>query len=193
MSAPIQAGTACADFRHKLFPDGVIETKRLILAPLEPSDAFTLVILTNDPLVAHGSSTLPQPFTLDDARALIALPRDGGGCFAAVRLRDGKQTIGCAGVLIHDRARGLDDLELGFWLGAPHHGHHYGAEAAEAMLLAAHAAFPKSRIVVECPRVNGASWRLLRRLGFEPGAGRGVRQNAELLAWRAEEAVAEAR
>ncbi|MCW2275962.1 GNAT family N-acetyltransferase [Rhodoblastus acidophilus] len=188
MSAPKDPGTARADVRQELFPDGFGQTERLLLEPLQPADAFGLVILTNDPLVAHGASTLPQPFTIDDARALIALPRIGGGCFAALRLREGGEMIGCAGVLVREPDRGdCGDLELGFWLGAPHHGRHYGAEAAQAMLELAHRAFPRARIVVECPPENAASWRLLRRMGFEPGAGKGNRKNAELLAWRARE------
>jgi RimJ/RimL family protein N-acetyltransferase len=184
-----------ADFRHELFPDGSSRTERLLIEPLQAADAFVLTILTNDPLVAHGASTLPQPFTIDDAHALIALPRRGGGCFAALRARNSGVMIGCAGVLARnpawDPARvpgrgGTGDLELGFWLGAPYHGRHYGAEAAEAMLRLARGAFPRSRIVAECPRENTASWRLLRRLGFSPGAGRAARPGAELLLWRAE-------
>jgi RimJ/RimL family protein N-acetyltransferase len=187
MRAPKDAGAARADFRKRLFPDGFGQTERLLLEPLQLADAFGLVILTNDPLVAHGASTLPQPFTMADARALIALPRVGGGCFAALRVRDNREMIGCAGVIAREPDRGdLGDLELGFWLGAPHHGRHYGAEAAQAMLELVHEAFPRARIVVECPPENTASWRLLRRMGFEPGAGKGNRKNAELLAWRAE-------
>jgi RimJ/RimL family protein N-acetyltransferase len=187
MHAPNEAGPPFADFRRELFPDGFSQTERLLIEPLQASDAFVLTILTNDPLVAHGASTLPQPFTLGDAHALIALPLYGGGCFAALRARNGGAMIGCAGVLVRNPAKGeAGDLELGFWLGAPYHGRNYGAEAAEAMLRLAHKAFPKARIVAECPRENNVSWRLLRRLGFSPGAGRGVRQGAELLAWRAE-------
>jgi len=177
---------ARVDFLSKLFPDGSFKTERLLLEPLQSSDAYGLVILTNDPLVAYGASTLPQPFTLDDARALIALPASGSGCFAALRALEGGQTIGCAGVLARTPELGdAGDLELGFWLGAPHHGRRYGAEAAHAMLERAKTAFPQARIVVECPRENAASWNLLRRLGFQPGAGHGARQNAELLVWRA--------
>ena len=176
-----------ADFRQELFPDGCSRTERLLIEPLQAADAFVLTILTNDPLVAHGASTLPQPFTINDAHALIALPRRGGGCFAALRARNSGVMIGCAGILARNPARGdADDLELGFWLGAPYHGRHYGAEAAEAMLRLARRAFPRTRIVAECPRENTASWRLLRRLGFTPGAGHAARPGAELLLWRAE-------
>lgn len=177
---------APVDFRSRLFPDGGFKTERLLMEPLQHSDAYRLVMLTNDPLVANGASMLPQPFTLDDARALIALPASGGGCFAALRTLEGGEMIGCAGVFARAPASGdAGDLELGFWLGAPHHGRRYGAEAARAMLERAVSAFPQARIVVECPRENAASWHLLGRLGFEPGLGHGARQNAELLVWRA--------
>ncbi|MBB4198385.1 hypothetical protein CCR94_22475 [Rhodoblastus sphagnicola] len=186
MSAPKDAGAGRSDFRSKLFPNGYSRSARLLLEPLQASDAYGLIILTNDPLVAHGASTLPQPFTMDDARELIALPHHDGGCFAALRLHEGGEMIGCAGIVAREPEKGdVGDLELGFWLGAPYHGHRYGAEAAQTMLELAQRAFPQARIVVECPRVNGASWRLLQRLGFAPGAGRGNRMNAELLAWRA--------
>jgi RimJ/RimL family protein N-acetyltransferase len=195
------AGGGRVDFRQKLFPEGFALTARLRLVPLQAADAFPLICLTNDPLVAHGYSLLKQPFTHDDAAKLVALPREGRGCFAALRIqgkcaRDaGGEMIGCAGVLARDSegeardSKEVRDLEIGFWLGAPYHGRHYGAEAAGAMLDLARKAFPKARIVAECPRENTASWHLLGRLGFAPGAGPGLREGAELLSWRAEAPV----
>ncbi len=184
MSAPKRPG-AHTDFRERLFPEGFYRTDRLRVAPLEAGDAFPLVFLTNDPLVAHGCSLLPQPFTLADADRLIGLPKAGRGCFAALRAGDSGVMIGCAGVLLRED----DALELGFWLGAPYHGKHFGAEGAGAVLRLAIKAFPQAQIVAECPRENAASWRLLRRLGFEPGSGQALREGAELLAWRASECV----
>lgn len=190
------AGARRVDLRQKLFPEGFARTARLRLVPLQAADAFPLICLTNDPLVAHGYSLLPQPFTHEDADRLIALPQDGRGCFAALRVqgkcaRDtGGEMIGCAGVLARDTEKGeFGDLEIGFWLGAPYHGRHYGEEAAGAVIELARKAFPKARIVAECPRENTVSWRLLGRLGFAPGAGPGLREGAELLSWRAEAPV----
>jgi RimJ/RimL family protein N-acetyltransferase len=174
----------------RLFPDGFERTGRLTLTPLQAADAFQLVVLTNDPLVAAGVSLLRQPFTLADAQELISLPRDGKGCFAAIRLSEDRvggdgPFIGCVGALVRDRI----DVELGFWLGVPYHGRHYGEEAAQAMLALLRRTFPDRRIVAECPRENSASWRLLQRLGFSPSGASGSRKGAQLLAYKAPEAV----
>jgi RimJ/RimL family protein N-acetyltransferase len=155
-----------ANFSRTLFPDGAARTERLLLTPLQASDAFSLVVLTNDPLVAAGVSHLRQPFTLGDAQDLIGLASLHKGCFASVRLGENGPFIGCAGGLVRDET----DIELGFWIGAPYHGRQLGAEAASAMLGLLRGAFPERRIVVECSRENGASWRLLQKLGFSPEA-----------------------
>ncbi len=170
---------------QRLFPEGVARTERLEITPLQASDAFQLVFLTNDPLVAGGLSLLRQPFTLTDAQDLIALSRQNKGCFASIRRTGSGDFIGCVGAL----ARNDKDVEIGFWLGVPHHGQRYGAEAAQAMLDLLRSALPERRIVAECPRENSASWRLLRRLGFAPCGADGWRKGAQLLAYAAPEAV----
>ena len=76
-----------------------MRTERLFIQPLQAADAFQLVVLTNDPLVAAGVSLLRQPFTLADAQDLIALPRAKKGCFASVRAGDDGAFIGCVGAV----------------------------------------------------------------------------------------------
>jgi len=173
------------NFCQKLFPDGAARTPRLLLTPLKASDAFQLVVLTNDPLVAAGVSLLRQPFTMSDAQDLIALSRLNKGCFASIRSGDDGPFVGCVGALIRNET----DIELGFWLGVPYHGKHYGAEAARAMLGLMRDAFPERRIVAECPRENAASWRLLQRLGFCPSEAKSTRKGARLLAYNAQVSV----
>ena len=169
------------NFSERLFPRGACATKRLVIRPLQAADAFQLVVLTNDPLVASGVSKLPQPFTLADAQELIAMPRAGKGAFAAVRAGADGPFIGCVGAV----ARGPSDIEIGFWLGAPYHGKSYGAEMARGMLNLLRDAFPERRIIAECPRENAATWRLLRRLGFSPSGTGGAREGAQLLVFEA--------
>jgi RimJ/RimL family protein N-acetyltransferase len=162
-----------------------MRTARLTLAPLQAADAFPLVFLTNDPLVANGVSLLRQPFTLGDAQELVALAHENRGCFASLRTNDRDEFIGCAGAL----ARGGAEIEIGFWLGVPYHGKHYGAEAAQAILSLARAGFPQKNVVAECPRENSASWKLLTQLGFAAGGSLGMRRGAQLLTWKATETV----
>lgn len=169
------------DFREKLFPHGHFVTKRLFIQPLQAADAFQLVVLTNDPLVANGVSLLRQPFTITDAQELIALPRADKGCFASVRAGFDGPFIGCVGAVV----RGPMDIEMGFWLGVPYHGKRYGAEMALGILNQLRQAFPDKRIIAECPRENSASWRLLKRLGFSPSGARGARKGAHLLTFDA--------
>ena len=126
------------NFTERLFPRGPCVTERLVIQPLQAADAFQLVVLTNDPLVANGVSLLRQPFTLPDAQDLIALPRAKKGCFASVRAGAKGPFVGCVGAV----ARSASDIEMGFWLGVPYHGKQYGAEAAQAMLGLLRDAFP---------------------------------------------------
>jgi RimJ/RimL family protein N-acetyltransferase len=175
------AASRIEEFRERLFPGGHFVTKRLVFRPLQAGDAFQLVVLTNDPLVANGVSLLRQPFTLTDAQELIALPREGRGCFAAVREGFDGPFIGCAGAVV----RSATDIEIGFWLGAPYHGKRFGAEMARGILERLLEAFPGKRIVAECPRENSASWRLLKRLGFCPSGAQGLRKGAHLLIFEA--------
>jgi len=147
----VASGARIDNFREKLFPDEGMQTGRLFIRPLSAADAFQLVVLTNDPLVANGLSLLRQPFTLADAQDLIALPRAKKGCFASARSGGPEgPMVGCVGAL----ARGASDIEIGFWLGAPFHGKSYGAEMAQAMLDRLRAVFPERRIIAECPREN---------------------------------------
>ena len=184
------AASKIANCCTRIFPEGFARTQRLTLPPLQAADAFQLVVLTNDPLVAAGVSLLRQPFTIADAQELVAFARAEKGCFASIRLTEGRMGeagpfIGCVGAL----ARGRTDVEMGFWLGAPYHGKHYGAEAARAMLELLRGALPERRIVAECPRENAASWRLLQKLGFCPSGANGWRKGAQLLAYKAPETV----
>ena len=169
------------NFTERLFPNGHFVTERLFIEPLRAADAFQLVVLTNDPLVANGLSGLRQPFTITDAQELIALPRAGKGCFASVRYGFDGPFIGCAGAMLHTAT----DIEMGFWVGAPYHGKHFGAEMARGMLDRLRDAFPDKRIISECPRENSAAWRLLQKLGFRPSGARGYRKGAQLLVFEA--------
>ncbi|MCI4678987.1 GNAT family N-acetyltransferase [Rhodoblastus acidophilus] len=174
-------GAKIDHLREKLFPDEGMRTERLFIRPLQPADAFQLVVLTNDPLVAAGVSFLRQPFTIADAQDLIGLPGARKGCFGVVRAGADGPMIGCVGAV----ARSANDIEIGFWLGAPFHGRHYGAEMARAMLERLREVFPERRVIAECPRENAASWRLLRKLGFTPSGASGARRGSQLLVYEA--------
>ena len=148
-----------------------IETARLLLAPLTPADAAALQRLTDDPVIIDAISFLRAPFTIDDARALIALNGSGRDLFRGIRRRDDDLLVGVIGS--HDRGTG--SVEIGYWIGTAFQRRGYAGEAARAVIEWLRAAIPPPRIVAECRPENRASWRVLERLGFRPTGAPGAR------------------
>jgi RimJ/RimL family protein N-acetyltransferase len=144
-----------------------IETARLLLAPLVAADAEQLRRITDDPAIIEAISFLRAPFTLDDARPLIALNENGRDLFRGIRRRDDKLLAGLIGS--HERATGA--VEIGYWIGTAFQRQGYAFEAAAGLV----ATLTAPRIVAECRPENRASWRVLERLGFRPTGAPGLR------------------
>lgn len=161
--------------------DGLaLETARLALRPLVDEDAPALQAITDDPAVAPLVSFLPVPFTLADARALIArnAPR-APERFMGVRVAD--ELVGVVGAHAH---AGLDDrpaIEIGYWLGAGARGRGYAREAARGLVVRLRALAPHAAIVAEVAPANATSARLLRDLGFVEAGSPGMRPGRALL------------
>jgi RimJ/RimL family protein N-acetyltransferase len=148
-----------------------IHTERLILAPLVAADAGPLRRLTDDPAIIEAISFLRAPFTLADARALIAANGNGSDLYRGVRRRADNLLVGLIGS--HDRGTGA--VEIGYWIGTAFQRQGYASEAARGLVERLAAASPKPRIVAECRPENRASWRVLERLGFRPTGAPGAR------------------
>ncbi|TXM80967.1 N-acetyltransferase, partial [Methylobacterium sp. WL122] len=67
-----------------------LETARLTIDGLTPDDAEALRSLTDDPAITGAVDFLPAPFTLADARALIASGRRREDRFFGARTREGR-------------------------------------------------------------------------------------------------------
>jgi len=145
----------------------VAETERLVLRRLTPADAPFIFRLVNDPdwLRYIGDKNVHSP---DDAvRYLESGPLDmyrrlGFGLWA-VELKESGLPIGMCGLLKRDT---LDDVDVGFAFLPEHRGRGYAAEAAAAALEYGRSALGLKRIVAIVSPGNGASERLLARLGF---------------------------
>jgi RimJ/RimL family protein N-acetyltransferase len=155
-----------------------IETERLRLTPLLAADAEALRHLTDDPAIIDAISFLRAPFTLADAEALIALNDNGRDLFRGIWRRADDLLLGVIGS--HDRGTGT--VEIGYWIGTPFQRGGYASEAARGVVARLRTAVPKARIVAECRPENGASWRLLERLGFRPTGRPGTRPGRAELA-----------
>ena len=141
-------------------PEGL--TARLRLTALTGRDAEELRVLTDDPAITANVNFLPTPFTPDDSRALIRTNDGDRDRFLALRSRRTATLIGVAGTHL----RGDDGIEVGYWIGRPHHGQGYATEALRGVIALLEAAFPDRRIFAECRPENAASWRVLGKAGF---------------------------
>ena len=134
-----------------------IRTARLLLRPLEEADLPALTERINDFEVARWLSTVPFPYSLDDAEWFLAHVRSGGER---------------AWVIDDGTLRGIVGLgeEFGYWLERGAWGRGYATEAGRAVL-AWHFAQPGAGEVLAGHFLgNEASARVLTKLGFEPVA-----------------------
>jgi RimJ/RimL family protein N-acetyltransferase len=151
-----------------------LRTDRLVLRMLRPDDAVALAGWRNDPAVARFQGW-PLPFTVDDARALLAAQVDHHGPVLGAWVQIG---IEHAGELAGDVALGLDPTgrlaSLGYSLRVASQGQGVATEAVGAMIDALFDQAGVHRVSASVDPDNLASARVLERLGFR-SEGRAVR------------------
>jgi RimJ/RimL family protein N-acetyltransferase len=155
-----------------------VETERLKLRPIIPTDRTTLEALWADPQVMRFLPT-GQPRDREAVQALLNYlvehwQAHGFGVWA-VQLKDREDLIGYCGLqYLHaepggidpETARSLHEVELLYGIASAHWGKGYGREAAQA---AFHYGFEKlhiPRIVAAIHPDNLASRRILEGLGM---------------------------
>ena len=158
-----------------------VETARLSIDGLTPGDAEALRGLTDDPAITGAVDFLPAPFTLADARILIASGRRREDRFFGVRTREGRALVGVVGTHL----RGPGAVEIGYWIGGAARGRGLATEAVTGILEVLSRRFPARLIVAECRPGNVASWGLLTKLGFRDTGEAGHRPGRRLMALRA--------
>lgn len=140
-----------------------IRTARCRIAPLEAGDAPALAAIT-DASVTGRIHFLPEPFTADDAHALL-VRRPLGDCYFGIRDRRDDALLGVIGAHFSTRRRAV---EIGYWLAAATRGRGIAQEALKALTPRLALEHPDRRIVAECHPDNAPSWELLQRAGFAP-------------------------
>jgi ribosomal-protein-serine acetyltransferase len=147
-----------------------LETQRLVLAPIEPSDAHDLW-LGVDASRAHLERWLPWvPFNTDaDAsyRYSEASAHDwdhARACRFTVRERAGRALVGVVG--LEALAHLHQSAEIGYWLRQSSTGRGYMTEAARGVLGWAFSRLNAHRIRVAAATDNHSSLAVIRRLGF---------------------------
>ncbi|KKC35030.1 hypothetical protein WH87_17835 [Devosia epidermidihirudinis] len=167
-------------------PETLVTTRLTLRKPVS-SDLADLVALANNPNVVAPTATMPFPYLEEHAEAFVA------------GVDDPTTPRAYAIANADDRLMGVVSLkfapdtapELGYWLGEPHWGHGYTAEAAKGLLDAVrhNGSIPKVRARVL--QSNPASARVLDKLGFVviertlSSIQRHLGQPLLLLEWRA--------
>ena len=175
-------------------------TPRLLLRPGFPEDAPALAMAIGDQAIVRNLAVVPWPYTLRDAEAFLAGPRDPilPSLLVFERTAGAPRLVGSCGL----GRRPSGAVELGYWIARSDWGRGLASEACAAVIALAR--------TLGLPSIEGshfvdnpASGRVLEKLGFEPvgiiaprmSCARGVEVPArlmrlQLVAGRAEEEAA---
>lgn len=139
-------------------------TPRLLLRPGFPEDAPALAAAIGDEAIVMNLAVVPWPYTLRDAEAFLASPRDPvlPAFLIFERTEGAPRLIGSCGL----GRRPSGAVELGYWIARPFWGRGFATEAATALIDIARALGLRQ---LEASHFidNPASARVLDKLGFE--------------------------
>ena len=138
-------------------------TPRLLLRPGFPEDAPALASAIADKAIVTNLAVVPWPYTMRDADAFLASPRDPilPSLLIFERTSGAPELVGCCGL----SRRPSGSVELGYWIARPHWGRGLATEAARALIEIARTLGLRS---LEAGHFvdNPASARVLEKLGF---------------------------
>ena len=138
-------------------------TPRLLLRPGYPEDAPALAHAIGDLAIARNLAVVPWPYTIRDAEAFLASPRDPvlPSFLIFERTDSAPRLIGSCGL----GRRPSGSVEMGYWIARPFWGRGYATEACSALVEIAR--------TLGLPSLEGshfidnpASARVLDKLGF---------------------------
>jgi RimJ/RimL family protein N-acetyltransferase len=143
-----------------------LETERLILRPVERTDAEDLHAVYSDPstfeyLGAEPSESLED--TLEVIARVEARLRERGLALAAVVERASGRVIGDCGL---QHLENGEQVEVGYRMGREHRGRGFTTEAARAWLTYGLDALGLERIVAVARPENVASTRVMEKIGM---------------------------
>ena len=139
-------------------------TPRLLLRPGFPEDAPALASAIGDLAIVRNLAVVPWPYTIRDAEAFLASPRDPVlPSFLIFERTDGPpKLVGSCGL----GRRPSGAVELGYWIARSSWGRGFATEAGKALVDIARA-LGLARLEASHFIDNPASSRVLEKLGFE--------------------------
>jgi len=142
-----------------------LDTARLRLRRLRPSDGDAVAGLLDDWEVSRNTSNIPFPYERgladDFIASVLAESAEGRALVFAVEERLSGALIGCVGASIRDNT-----AELGYWIARAHWGKGYGTEAVRRCLRVLFVNFGLGLVWASALPENHASRRLLDKVGF---------------------------
>lgn len=140
-------------------------TERLLLRPGWAEDAPALARAIGDEMIVRNLAVAPWPYSLRDAEAYLAAPRDPVLPSLLIFARtDGEPVlVGSCGL----GRRPSGKVELGYWIARPFWGRGFATEAGLALVGIARA-LGLQRLEASHFLDNPASGRVLEKLGFQP-------------------------
>ena len=152
----------------------VIHTQRLVLRPLEASDADRLHALFNNWVVIRRLSSPPWPYTLEDARGFVSRQAKNAHdpTNACVAITRDDVLIGGIDIRVSSSEPRRPGPILGYWLGEDYWGEGYMTEAAQGFLAHVFAAGIGDVVCSGAYANNAASLRVQEKLGFTHEAER---------------------
>jgi RimJ/RimL family protein N-acetyltransferase len=139
-------------------------TARLLLRPGWAEDAAALAAAIADEMVVRNLATAPWPYSLRDAEAFLAQPRDPALPSLLIFERSGGEPrlIGSCGLA----RRPSGAVEMGYWIARPYWGRGFATEAGRALIDIART-LQLAQLQAGHFLDNPASGRVLEKLGFE--------------------------
>ena len=139
-------------------------TPRLLLRPGFPEDAPALATARSDAAIARNLAVVPWPYSLRDAEAFLASPRDPilPSLLIFERGAGAPQLVGSCGL----GRRPSGAVEMGYWIARSHWGRGLATEACTALVDIART-LGLARLEASHFIDNPASARVLDKLGFE--------------------------
>jgi RimJ/RimL family protein N-acetyltransferase len=140
-------------------------TPRLLLRPGFPEDAPALATAIADKAVVMNLAAVPWPYSMRDAEAFLASPRDPvlPSLLIFERGEAAPQLVGACGL----GRRPSGAVEMGYWIARAFWGRGFASEACAA-LVEIGKALGLARLEASHFIDNPASGRVLEKLGFEP-------------------------
>lgn len=146
--------------------DGVIETQRLLLRPLQRHDGPAIAAKIDNYEISKNLARVPYPYHLSDAEEFLdwALALDNRSAFRVITLKHRPDDL--IGLISYDWMEEQQKAELGYWLVQAHWRKGLMTEAAIAMVELAFTASGLESLSSCFFNENPASGKVLTRAGF---------------------------